>query len=255
MHPAASGLGSLYETGEFGLGSNMAFRTAALREAGGFDLALGTGTQARAGEDLAMLIELLASGRRIGYEPDAIIQHSHRATMEELERQIRGYGVGLTAMLTAITLRDPRHALGLAAIVPRWLRSLGDAASAKQVHRAEDYPAALARAELRGMIAGPAATCAPGDSSGGGRNEPGPARPAPAPRPTWARVHWRPARPGTDGRLARPLRLRKSLTVNAMSLMTATIATNALGLVFWAVAAHLEPPAGRSGGPRPPSRR
>ena len=38
------------------------------------------------------------------------------------------------------------------------------------------------------------------------------------------------------------LRLRRSLTVNAMSLMTATIATNAFGLVFWAVAAHLRTP-------------
>jgi O-antigen/teichoic acid export membrane protein len=38
-------------------------------------------------------------------------------------------------------------------------------------------------------------------------------------------------------------RLRKSLTVNAMALMTATIAANALGLVFWAVAAHLWPPS------------
>ncbi len=37
--------------------------------------------------------------------------------------------------------------------------------------------------------------------------------------------------------------LRKSHTVNAVSLMTATVAANALGLVFWAVAAHLEPPA------------
>ena len=55
--------------------------------------------------------------------------------------------------------------------------------------------------------------------------------------------HRRLAGPGAAGRLARRLRLRKSLTVNAMSLMTATIAANALGLVFWAVAAHLEPPA------------
>src|ERR1700761_1107483 len=38
-------------------------------------------------------------------------------------------------------------------------------------------------------------------------------------------------------------RLQKSLTVNAMALMTATIAANALGLVFWAVAAHLRPPS------------
>ena len=40
----------------------------------------------------------------------------------------------------------------------------------------------------------------------------------------------------------RPLRLRKSLTVNAVSLMTATVATNAFGLVFWVLAARLKPP-------------
>ena len=41
----------------------------------------------------------------------------------------------------------------------------------------------------------------------------------------------------------RLLRLQKSLTVNAVSLMTATVATNALGFVFWALAAHLRRPA------------
>jgi O-antigen/teichoic acid export membrane protein len=38
------------------------------------------------------------------------------------------------------------------------------------------------------------------------------------------------------------LRVRKSVTFNAMSLMTATIATNALGLVFWTEAARLGTP-------------
>ena len=38
-------------------------------------------------------------------------------------------------------------------------------------------------------------------------------------------------------------RFRKSLTTNAMSLMAATVATNAFGLVFWAEAAHLKSPA------------
>lgn len=37
--------------------------------------------------------------------------------------------------------------------------------------------------------------------------------------------------------------LPKSVTVTAVSLMTATIATNALGLAFWGEAAHLQPPA------------
>jgi O-antigen/teichoic acid export membrane protein len=40
----------------------------------------------------------------------------------------------------------------------------------------------------------------------------------------------------------KPPRLRSSLTVNAGSLLVATVATNALGLGFWIVAAHLETP-------------
>ena len=146
---------SLYETGEFGIGSNMAYRTAVLRGTKGFDKALGVGTPTCGGEDLAMLLELLTAGRKIAYEPNAIIQHRHRATYPELQRQLHGYGVGFTAMLTAIALRDPRHVLGLTSVLPRWLQSLRDPASAKQVHRTEDYPPSLARAELWGMLAGP----------------------------------------------------------------------------------------------------
>ncbi len=148
---------SLYLTGEFGLGSNMAFRTAVLQASGGFDEALGVGTLTRGGEDLAMFVELLTAGHQIAYEPTAIIEHQHRATMDDLDRQIYGYGLGFTAMLTAVTFRDPRHVLGLAGIVPAWLRSLRAESSAKSVNRADDYPPALARAELRGMAAGPIA--------------------------------------------------------------------------------------------------
>jgi GT2 family glycosyltransferase len=148
---------SLYQTGELGLGSNMAFRTETLRAAGGFDLALGTGTPTHGGEDLAMLVELIAAGHRVGYEPSAIVHHTHRATLEDLERQIRGYGVGFTAMLTAVALRHPRHVLGVVAVVPRWVRSLRDPASAKHNRRSDAYPEGLGRLELRGMLAGPSA--------------------------------------------------------------------------------------------------
>jgi GT2 family glycosyltransferase len=146
---------SLYATGEFGLGSNMAFRTSVLRAVGGFDEALGTGTPARGGEDLAMLLELLAGGHELAYEPEAITFHSHRDSLDQLEDQIKGYGIGFTAMLTAVALRDPRHLVGLAAALAPWLRSLRDPASAKQSHHTQDYPSGLARAELRGMLTGP----------------------------------------------------------------------------------------------------
>jgi GT2 family glycosyltransferase len=148
---------SLYKAGELGLGSNMAFRASVLRAMGGFDVALGTGTPTHGGEDLAMLMELIADGHRLGYEPSAIVHHTHRATLDDLERQIHGYGVGFTAMLTAITLRDPRHALGLAAVLPEWVRSLRNPGAGKHNHRSDAYPTGLGRAELRGMLAGPAA--------------------------------------------------------------------------------------------------
>ena len=131
---------SLYATGELGLGSNMAFRLAAARAVGGFDEALGTGTPSRGGEDLAMLVELLVGGHRLAYEPAAIVHHTHRATAQELEHQIHGYGVGFTAMLTAITLRDPRHLVGLAAVAPRWVLSLHDPVSAKRAVRPRTIP-------------------------------------------------------------------------------------------------------------------
>jgi GT2 family glycosyltransferase len=148
---------SLYLTGEYGFGANMAFRTAVLQASGGFDQALGVGTPTRGGEDLAMFVELLTAGHQIGFEPSAIIEHQHRATIEDLDRQIYGYGLGFTAMLTAVAVRDPRHLVGLAAIVPAWVKSLRVESSAKSVNRADDYPPDVSRAELRGMAAGPIA--------------------------------------------------------------------------------------------------
>jgi Glycosyl transferase family 2 len=146
---------SLYAIGEFGLGSNMAFRTSVLRAVGGFDEALGTGTPARGGEDLAMFLGLLAGRYQLAYEPEAITFHSHRASLAQLEDQIHGYGIGFTAMLTAAVLRDPRHLVGLAAALAPWLRSLRDPSSATRSHQTQDYPSGLARTELRGMLAGP----------------------------------------------------------------------------------------------------
>ena len=150
-------VGSLYEMGEFGQGSNMAFRADALRARGGFDEALGTGTPTHGGEDLTMLVELLMAGHRLAYEPGAIIHHSHRATMEELERQIHGYGIGFTAMLLGLAVRNPWHFVGLAGVIPTWVRRLRNPSEGKQSQRPDGFPQSLARAELGGMLAGPVA--------------------------------------------------------------------------------------------------
>ncbi len=147
----------LYATGELGIGSNMAFRTSALRALGGFDYALGVGTSTCGGEDLAMLLELLMSGRLLGYEPSAIVHHTHRRTLEDLEVQLRGYGVGFSAMMLSLVWRDPRRLRGFAAAVPQGLRAMTKPDSAKRSGRSHEYPRHLERAELRGMLAGPTA--------------------------------------------------------------------------------------------------
>jgi hypothetical protein len=148
---------SLYATGELGLGSNMAFRANALRALGGFDCSLGVGTATCGGEDVAILLDLLMSGRALGHEPAAIVHHRHRRTLEELELQLRGYGIGFGAMMTSLMCRDSRHLRGILAAAPQALRALADPDSAKRSGRSAQYPGSLARAEVRGMLIGPAA--------------------------------------------------------------------------------------------------
>lgn len=109
---------AVYGIGAFGAGANMAFRTSAVKAIGGFDEALGTGTPSRGGEDLAALISLAWRGHPFGYEPAAVVHHRHRRGYDELLHQLRGNGIGFTAMLTSLVLSDPRHVVGIGAQLP-----------------------------------------------------------------------------------------------------------------------------------------
>jgi cellulose synthase/poly-beta-1,6-N-acetylglucosamine synthase-like glycosyltransferase len=146
-----------YAAGMFGSGNNVAFTTSALRELGGFDEHLGPGTPTRAGEDLALFVATLWSGRRIAYEPAAVVHHAHRRTYDELRTQVHDYGVGLTAMLTALVAEDPRHLVNIARRLPAGARLVLSPRSAKNAGRRPGYPSELARLELLGMAKGPAA--------------------------------------------------------------------------------------------------
>jgi GT2 family glycosyltransferase len=112
---------SIYGAGAFATGANMTYRRSTLERLGGFDLALGTGTPARGGEDLAAVISVLWHGGSIGYEPAAVVHHRHRREFDELLSQMHGNGIGFTAMLTSLIVHDPRHLVALAAGVPRAL--------------------------------------------------------------------------------------------------------------------------------------
>ena len=149
---------SLYAAGSFGPGANMAFRTETLRELGGFNLALGAGTDCRGGEDLIMFARLAWRGYAVGFEPAAIVHHTHRRTEDALSRQIEGYGVGYGALLTALVLEDPRHLGRMLGTAGRAVRVMvaGYRTKLDSDQQANPRTRELARLELRGLAAGPA---------------------------------------------------------------------------------------------------
>jgi len=141
-----------------GTGGSMAFTKGALRAIGGFDRALGTGTPARGGEDLAALFETVVAGYRIVYQPDAIVLHAHRRDYSGLHRQMQSYGPGLTAFATRSFLEHPLMLVrDFLPKLPRVVSFALDPASGKNAKKLADYPRELTRAELKGMVYGPVA--------------------------------------------------------------------------------------------------
>ena len=145
----------LYPLPAFGVGASLAFDRAALIRIGGFDVALGAGTPARAGEDTAAIADLMLDGGTFVYQPGAVMWHEHRTEFAEVERQLDGYGSGLTAFYTRAVLRNPRCLLTLARLAPHALRDLRGKDSVRTATMTEDYPARLRRASARGMLSGP----------------------------------------------------------------------------------------------------
>ena len=148
LHPWAAG--------RFGAGANMAFRRSALQALGGFDRHLGPGTSAKGGEDIDLFVRALRSGGRLRYEPAALAWHVHRSEAGELEAQMYGYGVGLTAYLTKHAL-SPAVALEMVRKLPRAVRHILRVTRAPQEELADAGAAErrFRRIELTGMLLGP----------------------------------------------------------------------------------------------------
>jgi GT2 family glycosyltransferase len=146
----------LFPLPPFGAGGNMAFRREALSRIGGFDVAMGAGTPARASEDTLAFTLVLLAGYRIAYEPAALVRHDHYAEPEGLRRQLRGYGTGLAAYYTALLRHRP-------AVLPELLRLLPAAAgylrgaNVAGTAAAPGLPAEFTRGQRRAMLGGPAA--------------------------------------------------------------------------------------------------
>lgn len=143
-----------FAAGGLGSGANMAFSREALRRIGGFDAALGAGTLARGGDDLAAFASVVRAGFRLVYEPEAIVWHHHRRGEEGMRRQAYGYGVALGAYLTRMAVEDPSALLAYAAGLPSAAIHLFARSSDKNRRLPADYPAALVWRERLGILAG-----------------------------------------------------------------------------------------------------
>jgi O-antigen biosynthesis protein len=146
-----------YAAGRLGSGQNMAFDREFLRRSGGFNIALGTGSPAMGGEDLAAFFAVVSSGRQLAYAPEAIVWHIHRRDMKSLRRQLFAYGVGLSAYLTSCLVERPQRLLDLLPRVPAGVRHLLSPGSGKNVHKSRAYPKHLTLLEMAGLLYGPMA--------------------------------------------------------------------------------------------------
>ncbi len=146
-----------FTAGQLGSGANMAFATAVLTALGGFDNALGAGTLARGGDDLAALVSVIAAGYQLVYEPAAAVRHRHRRTVDALRRQAFGYGVGLGAFLTAASLRHRRLALRIACHLPSGAHFAFASKSERNRDRYAGWPPSIAWRERLGLLLGPIA--------------------------------------------------------------------------------------------------
>jgi glycosyltransferase involved in cell wall biosynthesis len=141
----------------FGSGAQMAFRADHLRELGGFDLALGGGTPSRSGEDLALFLDLVSSGRTLVYEPGAIVWHPHPVSEAQFRATLRSYGRGLTSYLLRHVTRHPRDAVRIASAIPAAVGYFFRADSAHNSRRSASFPRGIWRDEIAGMLLGPLA--------------------------------------------------------------------------------------------------
>jgi GT2 family glycosyltransferase len=144
-----------YGAGLFGSGANMAFRADVLKAGGGFDPALGAGSLAYGGDDLAAFFAVVAGGHRLVYEPAAMVHHHYRGDEASLSRQVFGYGAGLTAYLTKTLFDRPARVVELIRRAPRGVVYALSPRSPKNSRQADDFPGALRRRELLGMLIGP----------------------------------------------------------------------------------------------------
>jgi glycosyltransferase involved in cell wall biosynthesis len=82
-----------------GHGAVMAFRRSTVNALGGFDEVLGAGRFLAGAEDLDIFCRVLASGSIVVFVPDSVVLHVNTRDPEAYRKLMRGYGLGLGALL------------------------------------------------------------------------------------------------------------------------------------------------------------
>ena len=141
-------------TARVGAGVCMAIRRDVLMEVGPFDPALGAGTSTRGGEDLDMFARILATGDVIVHTPDALVHHRHRVDEAGLDKQIRGNGSGMAALLTKAIIDKPSVLGTLIGRVPAILNRIKPG-GARVAGTDDDVPGSLTKSEIKGFLEGP----------------------------------------------------------------------------------------------------
>ncbi|KAA0097449.1 glycosyltransferase [Mycolicibacterium sp. P1-18] len=146
-----------FAAGQLGSGANMAFDTEMLRAMGGFDSALGVGTRARGGDDMSGFFRTVVAGRRLVYQPGAIVWHRHYRDMNALRNMARGCGVGMGAYLASSLVYEPRMIVELVRCFPHAFAKAFLPQPITAEARPHPWPTELVNVERRGLVAGPAA--------------------------------------------------------------------------------------------------
>jgi len=139
-----------------GAGLNMIFRRSLLEGLGDvFPPELDSGTPTESGGDMYALYKLLRAGYRIVYDPATYVLHQHRPDARSLHRAIRGYGIGVSAVLTKLLVEE-RELAGPTMWYWLWWLYM-DALRRRLAGRADAIDVRIGWDYLAGGLIGPAA--------------------------------------------------------------------------------------------------
>ena len=139
----------------------MSFDRDKLRAMGGFDPAIGTGTVARGGDDLAAFFTVIASGFQLVYQPTALVWHHHQRDFGSLVAQAYGYGVGPGAYLSSSLCRHPSSSARALRRAPQvWRTPSAPIRLGTPIAADSDWPRKLTRLERKGLCSDRSPMCA-----------------------------------------------------------------------------------------------